>query len=147
METAPRSARPRSTQGFSLVEVLVAVTIIVIMGGVVAFNVFPEVFRGKRSRAKLDIENLSTAVNMFLTNEGRLPHEHEWPEFLLNGSKNHPEPYIDKDKAVEGRVVDPWDTPYEYKKLSSREFEIVSFAADQQPGGDGDDEDISNKPK
>lgn len=139
-----RRARP-GTHGFSLIEVLIAVTIIVLMGGVVAYNVFPELFRSQRARAQLDIETLVLAVNMFLTNEGRLPNDNEWPEFLINGSKNHPDAYIDKDKVVDNNVIDPWRNPYQYRRINSRDFEIISFGMDGQPGGDKDDADISNK--
>jgi general secretion pathway protein G len=135
----------RADQGFSLVEVLIAVTIIVLMGGVVAWNVFPELFRSQRSRAEMDISNLVNCVKMYQLNEHRLPHEGEWPEFLLSGSPNHSEPYIEKDKARDGKIVDPWGNPYEYRKLGSKDFEIKSMGPDGQPGGEGDDKDISNK--
>lgn len=142
MKNPTQKSLHRKNSGFSLVEVLIAVTIIVLMGGVVAYNVFPELFRSQRARARMDIEALSTAINMFMTNEMRLPHESEWPGFLFEGSKNHPESYIPKDKASDGQVKDPWGNPYQYKKLGGRDFEIMSYGMDGQPGGDGDDKDI-----
>jgi general secretion pathway protein G len=145
MKTASRHALRQGTRGFSLVEVLIAVTIIVLMGGVVAYNVFPELFRSQRDRARMDIETLKTAVNMYFTRENRLPNDSEWPDFLINGSKNHPDPYIDKDKVKDGKVVDPWGNEYTYRKLSSKDFEIVSYGMDGTQGGEGDDKDISSK--
>jgi general secretion pathway protein G len=140
----PRRARP-SQRGFSLIEILIAVTIIVLMGGLVAINVFPQLFQTQRDKASIDIENLKKAVELFHLRERRLPNESEWPDFLLQGSKNNPDPYIEPDRFEGGEVKDPWGTPYVYRKLSSTTFEILSYGADQQPGGDGDGADISSK--
>ena len=135
----------RSAQGgFSLIEVLVAVTIIALMAGVVAVNVFGEFFATQRDKAAIDIDSLKTAVKLFQLKEGRLPHESEWPTFLFEGSKRHPQSYIDTDRWPDNQVKDPWDTPYEYRK-QGREFEILSYGADQTAGGEDDDADISSK--
>lgn len=142
--TQTRQTR-RAQQGFSLIEVLVAVTIIALMAGVVGYNVFGEFFAAQRDKAAQDIDNLKQAVKMFQMREGRLPHNSEWPSFLFEGSKKHREPYIDPDKFEDQEVKDPWDNPYEYKKLSGKDFEIISYGADGSPGGEGDDEDISSK--
>ena len=97
----------RSRQGgFSLVEIMIAVTIVVVMGGVVAVNVFPYLFKSKAGRAEIDIGNLKTAVKMFRLDEQRLPREGEWPDFLANGSPQHPEPYLDEDILVDGEAKD-----------------------------------------
>jgi len=135
----------RNERGFSLVEVLIAVTIIVLMGGVVAYNVFPELFRSQRDRARVDIENISTAIKMHLARESRLPNDSEFPQVLLEGSKNHDEPYIDPTKAKDGQLLDPWGNAYVYKKLSGTNFELLSYGMDGAPGGEKDDADISNK--
>ncbi|HMS16559.1 MAG TPA: type II secretion system protein GspG [Planctomycetota bacterium] len=133
------------SQGFSLIEVLIAVTIIVLMGGVVAFNVFPALFKSQRGRAEADIEVMRQAVKMFQTNEHKLPMESDWPRFLVEGSPNQKQPYIDADKVADGRVLDPWGNDYVYKRLSSTDFEIISYGMDGAPGGEGDDADISSK--
>ena len=132
-------------KGFSLVEILIAVTIIVLMGGVVAFNLFPELFRSQRSKAEVDINSLKQAVQVFLLRESRLPHEGEWQSFLFDGSKNHSEPYIDTSAYENREVLDPWSNPYQYRRLNSREYEIFSWGMDGAPGGEGDDADISSR--
>ena len=142
-----RKTQPPQVQGksgFSLIEVLIAVTIIAIMGGVVAFNVFPEIFRSMRTRAEMDIAGAKQAVNMYFTSENKLPSESDWPRFLIEGSKNHPDPYLDTDQLKDGQFLDPWGQPYRYIRHSSRKFEIVSYGADEQAGGEGDDADISS---
>ena len=131
-----------SQQGFSLVEILIAVTIMVIMGSVVAVNVFPFLFKSQRDRAEIDIGVLKDAVGLFRMSEHRSPRDSEWPDFLANGSDHHKEAYIDEDKIQNGEVLDPWENPYVYRRLSARGFEIISYGADGVPGGEGDDADI-----
>jgi general secretion pathway protein G len=140
----PNKTRNRES-GFSLIEVLIAVTIIVLMGGVVAWNVFPALFQSQRDRAGIDIDNLKTAVKMYQMKEGKLPLESEWPNFLFDGSKNHPSPFVDPDNYPDRQVKDPWETPYVYKRIGPRDFEIISYGADGQQGGEEDDADISSK--
>ena len=130
--------------GFSLVEILIAVTIVVLMGGVVAVNVFPYLFKSQRDRADIDIKQLKEAVKLFKLNEGRLPRENEWPEFLVKGSKSHPHPYVDEDVIENGEVVDPWGNPYVYRR-TGRDFEIISYGEDGQQGGEAEAADISSK--
>ena len=133
----------RTDRGFSLIEIMIAVTIIVLMGGIVAVNVFPQPFGAQRDRADLDINNLAQTVRMFELKEGRLPNESEWPTFLFEGSKKQSEGYLEKDKFPDGEVKDPWDQPYIYRKISSSKFDIISYGKDQQPGGEDNDEDIA----
>ena len=141
----PKRSRSPRESGFSLIEVLIAVTIIVLMGGVVAWNIVPLLADSKRDRAELDIKNLKTAIKLFNMKEHRIPHDSEWPSFLLQGSENHPDPYLDADDYPDGEINDPWQTPYAYRRHTSREYEIISYGADGVPGGEGDDADISSK--
>lgn len=138
--------KARSAQGgFSLIEVLVAVTIIALMAGVVAVNVFEEFFASQRDKAAIDIESLKSAVKLYQLKEGRLPNESDWPRFLFEGSKRHPSSYIDTDKFADDEVRDPWENAYVYRKISGKDFEIISYGADGAPGGEDDDRDISSK--
>lgn len=129
------STRRAAESGFSLIEVLIAITIIALMGSAVAFGVFDAFFQSQRDRAAIDIDQLAQAVKLYRAKEGKLPSESEWPEFLTEGSKRYKRPYLDNVPE------DPWGNTYEYKKIGSK-FDIVSMGADGVMGGDGDDADI-----
>jgi general secretion pathway protein G len=55
--------------------------------------------------------------------------------------KNWDGPYVKKDLPT-----DPWDRPYVYKCPGDegRDYDIISYGADGQPGGDGENADINN---
>ena len=63
-------------------------------------------------------------------------------ELIENSSGNDKwkGPYIE----VEEIPKDPWDNDYIYTVENGR-FQVISYGADGQPGGDGDNADISNR--
>ncbi|MAG57271.1 MAG: hypothetical protein CMJ83_13340 [Planctomycetes bacterium] len=140
----PSASRRRPESGFSLIEVLIAVAIIALMGGIVAFRLFPHLLESQVDRAKLDIDNLRTAVEMFQMKEHRLPSEGEWPRFLFEGSDGHAHPYVDEHLHQGGLVKDPWGSPYVYQRLSGVDYSILSYGPDKLPGG-GDDVPLDSK--
>jgi general secretion pathway protein G len=51
-------------------------------------------------------------------------------------------PYLQKADDL----IDPWGNPYVMRVpgQTNYDFDIVSYGADGQPGGEGDDADITN---
>ncbi len=146
-EDTPRKTRlHRPDGGFSLLEILIAVTILVLMGGVVAVNLFPNIFKAQRDRAQVDVDVIKEAIGTWrLGHNGKLPDAGEFPQCLTEKGEDGREPYLDSDKLVEGRLLDPWGHEYVYTKHSSSSFEVISYGADGAPGGEGDNADISSK--
>jgi len=141
-----RTSRARGRGGFTLIEVLIAVTIVVLMVGVVGLNVFNELFQSRVDKAKIDISTLKQAVGLYNMREGRYPNESEFHDVLINGSPAHPDPYIDPDTVEGSQIMDPWGNPYIYRREGAS-FVIMSYGADGQPGGEGDGEDLSSSQK
>lgn len=138
-------ARARAAEaGFTLVELLVVLTIISLILGLVGPRVLGYLGESRVKAAKLQIENFGSALDLFSVDAGRYPTTSEGLEALVqrpatvqawNG------PYLKG-----GRVpTDPWGNPYQYRSPVERtQYEIISLGADGREGGTGIAADISN---
>lgn len=135
--------------GFSLVELLVAVSIMLILGGVVAVNLFNEPENARIARAKSDIDMLKTAIRLYERDNFCVPSQQQGLDALISKPTGSPEAtnwktggYIDSVKLP----LDPWKRPYVYfvPGRSGETFEIVSFGSDGKPGGTEGAADISS---
>ena len=99
----------RRRGGFTLLEILVVVAIIVALAGVGGVFVIGQLNRSKISTAQIQIQNLSSAVQTFYVNE------HRYPNTLDELLASNP-PVIDNASAL----TDPWGQPYDYKQSGPR---------------------------
>ena len=142
-----RAGRVRTTAsaGYTLVEMLVVLTIISLILGLVGPRVLAYLGNSRVKAARLQIENFGAALDLFFLDTGRYPTAGEGLDALVqrptsvdvwNG------PYVKG-----GRVpLDPWGHPYQYRAADDHTppYEIVSFGSDGREGGTGTAADISN---
>ena len=132
-----RSARRGGQAGFTLVEMLVVITIIGLIMGLVGPRVLGYLSESKVKTAKIQIESLSAALDLFYLDNGRYPAGNEGLGALVQrpasaGAWNGP--YI-KTGAV---PADPWGHPYVYKVPGDHAaYEIASYGSAGQEGGAG----------
>lgn len=135
-------ARRRADAGFTLLELLVVVTILVGLAaalGTVALN-----FLGgaRADTARLQIQQLSAGLDLFRLHVGRYPTEAEGLDALLEapaGVARWNGPYVKGD----GALSDPWGGAFQYAPSGSGSaFELYSFGADGAEGGEGDAADV-----
>ena len=125
----------RGERGFSLIELLVVITIIGILATTVTIKVIKYVGEAKVSKAKFEISEMKKAIGIFqLKNGGRLP---EGLQDLRNPPKGEEEGLMDVGN-------DPWGNEYQYEKTGARKFVIRCLGADNAMGGTGDDADIDS---
>ena len=136
-----------SKSGFTLVELLVVVLIIAILATYVGINVAREPGKARRTAAIAQIKTLKSALEMYRMDQGRLPTQEqglhalvEMPAQLTGTHKFPPDGYLDSKKVP----VDPWGHEYVYLIPGPRgsSYEIISYGADGQEGGTGEDTDI-----
>jgi general secretion pathway protein G len=130
--------------GFTLVEMLVVLTIIALILGLVGPRVLNYLGESRIKTAKLQIESFGSSLDLFYLDSGRYPTTSEGLNALVQrppGVELWNGPYVKG-----GRVpVDPWGNSYQYQSPAERApYEIVSFGSDGREGGTGSAADISN---
>lgn len=134
-----------ASAGYTLIEMLVVLTIISLILGLVGPRVLAYLGESRVKTAKLQIESFGSALDLFYVDTGRYPTTAEGLEALAvrpGGLEVWNGPYLKG-----GRVpVDPWGHPYQYRSPVDHTppYEIVSLGADGREGGTGTAADISN---
>ena len=137
-------ALPRSTTaGFSLIELLVVLAILGMLAGVVGPRVMQFLSGAKTKTAKLQIEDFSTALDLFHLEVGRYPTSSEGLNALITrpaGASNWNGPYLKKQQVLK----DPWGNEYRYQQpgQEGRAFDISSLGSDNSQGGEGEAQDV-----
>ena len=136
---------PRSREhGFTLVEILVVITIIALIMSLVGPRVLNYLTESKVKAAKIQMQSFSSALDLLYLDTGRYPSSAEGLNTLVKptsamGGWNGP--YL-KGGSVPN---DPWGKPYVYRSPTERsKFEIMSYGADGQEGGTGTAADITS---
>lgn len=140
-------ARGAARRAFTLLEVLVVIVVIAVLATFVAPNLFRNVGDAKVVTAKAQIESLATALDSYRLDNGRYPSSAQglsalWQRPSIDPPANWTEPYL--RKAVPN---DPWGNPYVYVapgRVNPSGFDLLSHGADGQPGGEGENADITS---
>lgn len=145
-----RSALPavrktrRGEAGFTLVELLVMLSILALLAALVGPRVLGYIGSSKVKTAKIQIESISAALQLYRIDMGRYPTTSEGLRALIERSANAPGwngPYLVK----RGVPRDPWGNEYQYRSPGQNgDFDIISLGADKQPGGTGENADITS---
>jgi general secretion pathway protein G len=139
-----RRAVRHAERGFTLVEMLVVITIIALIMALVGPRVLNFLTDSKIKAAKIQIESFSTALDLYFLDSGQYPSSSEGLNALLQPSGDRSGwsgPYL-KGNAV---PKDPWGRPYVYHAPGQHgAYDIVSYGADGQEGGVGAAADITS---
>jgi general secretion pathway protein G len=140
---AGRKAR-RGEAGFTLVELLVMLSILALLAALVGPRVLGYIGSSKVKTAKIQIESISAALQLYRIDMGRYPTSSEGLRALIERSANATSwngPYL----AKRGLPRDPWGNEYQYRSPGQNgDFDIISLGADNQPGGTGENADITS---
>ena len=142
---SPKETRVRRpVAGFTLLELLVVVLIIGLLAGFVAPRYFNQVGKSEINVAKAQIDALEKALDQYRLDTGHYPTTELGLAALVTRPTTEPKwagPYLRKDVPL-----DPWGKPYVYKIPGEKgDFDLVSYGKDGQPGGSGENADITNR--
>ena len=136
--------RIRGEGGFTLIEILVVITIIALIMSLVGPRVLNYLAELKVKAAKIQIQSLGSALDLFNLDTGRYPSTGEGLAALVQSPGTIPSwngPYL------KGGVVpnDPWGKAYVYRSPGEHgPYDIMSYGSDGQEGGTGTAADITS---
>ena len=133
----PHVRRRAARRAFTLLEVIVAVTIVAILAALLVPNVLGFIGSSKVRVAKAGTSSLRNTVKLYLADNDDVAMSDGFDlHVLLEGAK----PYL----TSANDLLDPWGNEYDILIPGdiNADFDIISFGADGKPGGDGDNADI-----
>jgi general secretion pathway protein G len=130
--------------GFTLVELLVVLVILGLLAGLIGPKVLGYLGGSRTKTAKLQIEQLSSALDLYKLDNGAYPDSTQGLTALIQapaGVAGWHGPYL--AKAV--LPNDPWGHPYNYRMPGQHgEFDLWSYGSDNQEGGEGEAQDVTS---
>jgi general secretion pathway protein G len=133
--------------GFTLIELMVVIVILGILAGLVLPRFMGRTEEARRTKARLQIENLEGALKLYKLDNGAYPTTDQGLEALVQKPSTGVIPrnwreggYLEKGKVPE----DPWGRPYAYISpgIKNKDFDLRSLGADGEEGGEGENEDV-----
>lgn len=142
-----RFSHRATERGFTLLELMIVIVILGILGAIVVPRFMDEPHKARVVQAKIQIENLATAMKKFYLDNGFYPSTEQGVQALAEKPgigkipKNYP-----TDGYMTKIPQDPWGNEYVYVYSGSGPaFELRSYGADGVQDGEGENADILNE--
>lgn len=134
----------RREAGFTLLEMLVVLAIMGLLAAIVAPQVLKYLGSSRTQTAKVQVQNIGAALELYRLDVGRYPSSDEGLKALVTAPSSAPGwngPYLQRPSAL----VDPWGQPYLYRNPGQHgEVDVYSLGSDKQEGGTGEAQDVGN---
>ena len=138
-----------SQKGMSLIEILIAITLISLMGTFIAGKVFDQLHEGRVKTATIQMKAFESQLKEFRRKCYFYPTSDQGLDALINKPsggrecKNYP-----TDGFIDGGEIplDPWDNEYVYTS-DGKNINIISYGEDGIEGGEEKEADISLRKK
>ena len=136
-----RRRTPRR-RGFTLMEVLLVLAILVILGSMVGVFFAGMQKQGFEQSAQVQISNFENQLQLYRINVGTYPTTNQGLQALVTQPSDLRQPEKWKGPYAEEAIpLDPWGNPYRYEFAGGTKPRISSDGEDLQPGTA---DDISN---
>lgn len=137
-----KQRRMRSRRGFTLLELLVVMFILVMLAGAVTLLVTKHAEDAKHVKAESEITVLKSAIETYRLKIGEYPPNLDALRNQPSGVDKWTEPFI--DRAI---INDPWGNPYGYLvpgEKNKQSYDLYTYGKDGKEGGSGNDADVVN---
>jgi general secretion pathway protein G len=139
-----KSSAHSGERGFTLIEMLVVITIMALIMALVGPRVLNFLTDSKIKAASIQIKSFENALDLYYLDAGRYPTTSEGLGALIErpgGTVAWTGPYLKSDAVPN----DPWGKSYVYRSPGQHGvYDIMSYGADGQEGGTGADADITS---
>ena len=132
----------KTRRAMTLVEILAVVVILGLIAGTLFINLAPKIGMAKHELAKSGIAVITSNLELYQLQHSEWPGNDSGLALLSEGNATPADTYyLGPDK-----LMDPWNNPYLYLTPGpdGHPYEVISYGADGQPGGDADNADISS---
>lgn len=144
MKTPSRSTN-RRRRGFTLIEVMIAIAIVVVLIGIVGINVIGQRDDANAGAAKIQLNSIENALQNFYLDFNRFPTEDEGLEVLWSSEALDSDDDAELDRwkpyLTDPKPNDVWGEPWNYTDDvddESRRYELWSNGPDREEGTDDD---------
>lgn len=133
-------------KGFTLIELMVVIVILGLLAGIIVPRLLGRTEEAKRTKAAVQIRNIEAALDLFKLDNGFYPTQEQGLEALVSKATVGPDARSYRAGGYIKKVPkDPWGNPYVYISPGVHdEFDLISYGADGQEGGEGNNADIQN---
>ena len=141
---AVRRAQASVQRGFTLIELIVVLVIIGVLAALIVPNVIGAADEARVTAARTDVTNIMGALKRYRLDNQRYPTAEQGLAALINRPSSGPQP-MNWKPYLEKLPNDPWGNSYQYLNPGVRgEVDVMSFGADGQSGGEGNNADIGS---
>jgi len=144
-----RAKGPLGGEGFTLIEILIVITILGILASLVAVKLMDRPGEARTTKARLDIQTLENALKLYRLDNAAYPSTEQGLRALVEKPSvgRIPRNYREGGYLEKGVLPkDPWDRDYYYLApgTRNRDFDLWSYGGDGEEGGTGEDQDVTN---
>ncbi|HXN05889.1 MAG TPA: type II secretion system major pseudopilin GspG [Nitrospiria bacterium] len=136
----------RSQRGFTLIELLVVLTILALLAALIIPRMTGITDDARRKQTTVQIKQLEQALHLFELDNGFFPSTEQGLIALVTKPTTGKIPQRYRDGGYIQKVPkDPWDHVYIYIAPGAHgDFDLISYGADGEKGGEGKNADIEN---
>lgn len=138
----------RGSSGFTLIELMVVIVILGILAGLIIPRIMGRPEEARQMKAQVQIESIETALRLYKLDNGSYPSTEQGLQALVEAPTvgELPRAWREGGYLEKGKVPnDPWGNEYVYLSPGVHgEYDLSSYGAEGQPGGEGKDKDINS---
>ena len=135
-----RQKLAEADEGFSFVEIIASLSIMLILSATVAFSAIKYIDRARHTAVLTQISSFRSALQAYYLDCGSYPTDAQGLGALWEKPYFSPVPAGWNGPYTESEIgTDPWGNEYAYKVPGSNglPFEIISYGSDGKEGGEG----------